>query len=112
MIYAEKPFSTAHLSIPLNREGVVARNVQKVPTLLVYNWRTQVAAHLPTRVTPQTLRRSMATALLNAGVREEAVSTLLGHASTHTPRAAYARLSIQTLADKVNQAMASNPGQF
>jgi integrase len=38
------------------------------------------------------------------------VSTLLGHASTQTTRAAYARLSIQTLADAVNQAMALNPG--
>jgi hypothetical protein len=54
----------------------------------------------------------MATAFLNAGVQEEAVSTLLGHAATQTTRAACARLSIQTLADAVNQAMAAHPGRF
>ena len=48
------------------------------------------------------LRRSQATALRNAGVREEAVSALLGHAAMPMTRAAYARLSIQTLADEVN----------
>src|SRR5262249_41493928 len=58
------------------------------------------------------LHRSMATALLHAGVREEAASTHLGHVSTQTTCAAYARLSIQTLADEVNPAMASTPGQF
>jgi site-specific recombinase XerD len=91
---------------------VVARNVQKVPALLVYNGPARVAAHMLTPLTPQTLRRSMATAPLTIGVREEAVSTLLGHAATQTTRVAYARLSIPTLADAVNQAMASNPGQF
>jgi integrase len=43
--------------------------------------------------------------MLNRGVREEVVSTLLGHESTQTTRAAYARLSIQTLAQEVNQAV-------
>ncbi len=47
----------------------------------------------------------MATELLNRGVREEVVSTLLGHESTQKTRAAYARLSIKTLAQEVKQAM-------
>lgn len=70
----------------------------------------KAAAHgakVETRVTPHTLRRSMATALLNRGVREEVVSTLLGHESTETTRAAYARLSIQTLATEIDRALAS-----
>ena len=62
-------------------------------------------AKIQTPVTPQTFRRSMATELLNRGVREEVVSTLLGHESTQTTRAAYARLSIKTLAQEVKQAM-------
>ena len=62
-------------------------------------------AKIQTHVTPHTLRRSMATELLNRGVREEVVSTLLGHESTQTTREAYARLSIQTLAQEVNQVM-------
>ncbi len=52
-----------------------------------------------------TLRRSMATVLLNRGVWEEVVSTLLGHESTETTRAAYARLSIQSLAEEVGRAL-------
>ncbi len=63
------------------------------------------AAKVERRVTPHTLRRSMATVLLNRGVREEAVSTLLGHESTETTRAAYARLSIQSLAEEVGRAL-------
>ena len=47
----------------------------------------------------------MATALLNRGVREEVVSTLLGHESTETTRAAYARLSIESLSVEVNRAL-------
>ncbi|MBI1918735.1 MAG: tyrosine-type recombinase/integrase, partial [Planctomycetes bacterium] len=65
------------------------------------------AAKIPRRVTPHTLRRSMATTLLNRGVREEVVSTLLGHASTETTRAAYARLSIESLSAEVEQALAT-----
>ena len=61
-------------------------------------------------VTPHTLRRSMATELLNRGLRAEAVSTLLGHASTETTRAAYARLSIQTLGAEVEQALSRSRG--
>ncbi len=67
-------------------------------------------AKIRTHVTPQTFRRSMATELLNRGVREEVVSTLLGHESTQTTRAAYARLSIQTLSQEVNQVMNSWSG--
>ena len=63
------------------------------------------ATKVDRRVTPHTLRRSMATALLNRGVREEVVSTLLGHQSTETTRAAYARLSIQSLAEEVGRAV-------
>ncbi len=63
------------------------------------------AAKVDRRVTPHTFRRSMATALLNRGVREEVISTLLGHESTETTRAAYARLSIQSLAEEVGRAV-------
>jgi integrase len=67
------------------------------------------AAKIQTHVTPHTFRRSMATALLNRGAREEVVSTLLGHESTETTRAAYARLSIQTLAVELERALSNEP---
>lgn len=84
------------------RRGMfTARRIQQI---------VKAAAHgakVGRRVTPHTLRRSMATALLNRGVREEVVSTLLGHESTETTRAAYARLSIQTLAVEVDKAIST-----
>jgi len=64
-------------------------------------------ARIGSHITPHTLRRSMATELLNRGVREEVVSTLLGHASTETTRASYARLTIKTMGDEVEQALAT-----
>jgi hypothetical protein len=61
---------------------------------------------------PEILWEHIEALRLKVLVREEAMSTLLGHASTQTTRAAYVRLSIQTLADEMNHAMASNLGPF
>ena len=81
------------------RHGFSSRRIEQIAS------QAARAAKIRTRVTPHTFRRSMATALLNRGVREEVVSTLLGHESTETTRAAYARLSIQTLAQEIDRAL-------
>jgi integrase len=54
-------------------------------------------AGLPTRLTPHCLRRSYGSYLLNAGVRIEVVSRLLGHSSTVVTQRYYARLQDETV---------------
>lgn len=92
------------LFVSQRRKAFTARRIEQIVKAAA------IGAKIQTPVTPHTLRRGMATELLNRGVREEVVSTLLGHESTQTTRAAYARLSIQTLAAEVNQAITGDPG--
>lgn len=57
-----------------------------------------------TNVSPHTLRRSLATELLNRGVRLETVSRLLGHANTAVTEKYYAHLSDARLRIEVEAA--------
>jgi len=87
------------------RNAFTTRRIQQITQ------QAAAAAKITTRVTPHTFRRSMATTLLNRGVREEVVSTLLGHNSTETTRAAYAKLSIKSLSLEVEKALKNQQKQ-
>lgn len=57
------------------------------------------------KLKPHTLRRTFGSHLLNAGVRLEVVSRLLGHANTAITERAYARLEDQTIRDEMMRAL-------
>lgn len=57
-------------------------------------------------VTPHTFRRTLATDLLNRGVRLEVVSSVLGHSDTRVTAAHYAELQDATAQTEVLRAMA------
>jgi integrase len=57
------------------------------------------------KVTPHTLRRTFGSQLINAGVRLETVSKLLGHSNTTTTEKAYAELLDATIAAEVLKAV-------
>jgi hypothetical protein len=58
---------------------------------------------------PHTLRRSFATELLNAGVRLETVSRLLGHAHTQITESSYAALTDERIRAEVETALRARP---
>jgi integrase len=67
-------------------------------------------AGLPTRLRPHCLRRTYGSHLLNAGVRIEAVSSLLGHSSTTITERCYARLQPETIRAELLAALAKEQG--
>ena len=62
---------------------------QHVATVLA---RVATRAGLEKRVTPQTLRRTFGSTLLNKGVSIEVVSKMLGHSNTRVTEDAYAEM--------------------
>jgi integrase len=58
-------------------------------------------------ITPHKFRRTLATDLLNRGVRLETVAKLLGHADTRVTQAYYAELLDRTAREEILAAMAS-----
>jgi Phage integrase family len=59
--------------------------------------------------TPHTLRRSFATDLVNAGVRLETVSRLLGRAHTQITESRYAALTDERIREEVETALRASP---
>lgn len=66
-------------------------------------------AGLKRRVTPHTLRRSLGTFLLNAGLTLDAVADILGHADVKVTRAHYARLAMPEVRRRYAQAVGDEP---
>ncbi len=62
---------------------------------------------LSRKLKPHTLRRTFGSHLVNKGLRLEAVSKLLGHASTAITEKAYARLEDTTVRAEMLEALSA-----
>ncbi len=84
-----------YTTIKGNRGPMTIRNVQK--TVKKYADQARKEHELPPKVSPHTLRRTRGTMLYRDGVPLEAISRMLGHASTQTTRDHYTVPSLEQM---------------